>query len=312
MSNPFFSIVIPAYNRSKMTAEAIESVLNQSYTDYEVIVVDDGSEDDTPEIEEKFKGRISYFRQENAGGAAARNLGIEHSAGSYICYLDSDDLWPENKLQLYKDTIDRYPDSKFIFSDFNKHQLKLAEPYRKSNTDIFPYIYDLADKHDNMIYSISGENLLELLFRGYPLYPSTFVIERGLHIQYRWDPLVMRAEDFNLIVKLLQHRFVYIDSSLATIRIHESNKSDDFQVKNHVIISSMTLYRDLYAPNKFKKLCNYHISRKYFACGKSYFKKSLYRKSLLYIATSLAYTENWKRLFFSVTRKLVLAKKARR
>ncbi|UCG14916.1 MAG: glycosyltransferase [Deltaproteobacteria bacterium] len=94
---PATSVIIPTYNRAAMVVEAVASVLAQGVEDFELIVVDDGSTDDT---EERLKGfhRVRYLRQQNAGVSAARNLGVALSRGSLIAFLDSDDLWLPSKL----------------------------------------------------------------------------------------------------------------------------------------------------------------------------------------------------------------------
>jgi glycosyltransferase involved in cell wall biosynthesis len=87
------SVVIPTYNRADFLREAIESVLAQTYTDFELIVVDDGSTDGTQELVTSFYGKARYIRQENSGPAAARNNGIKNAVGKFISFLDSDDIW---------------------------------------------------------------------------------------------------------------------------------------------------------------------------------------------------------------------------
>lgn len=95
---PLFSIIVPTYNRSALLLEALESVRSQSFEDYEVIVVDDGSADDTAALlareagDERWDGRLHVLRQDNAGQGAARNLAIDHAVGEYCTFLDSDDL----------------------------------------------------------------------------------------------------------------------------------------------------------------------------------------------------------------------------
>ena len=94
------SVIIPTYNRSQFLAEAITSVLDQSYKNLELIVVDDGSTDQTSQIVQEFKDkRIRYFYQENKGVSAARNLGFKQARGELIAFLDSDDLWLKHKLE---------------------------------------------------------------------------------------------------------------------------------------------------------------------------------------------------------------------
>src|SRR6267143_7088888 len=93
------SAIIPTYNREAVVTHAVESILNQTYSHIEVIVVDDGSTDGTQERLLKYGSRITVIAQKNAGPAAARNRGIRASRGQLIAFLDSDDLWLPNKLE---------------------------------------------------------------------------------------------------------------------------------------------------------------------------------------------------------------------
>lgn len=293
----FFSVVIPSFNRSEMIIDAVNSVLGQTFRDYEIIVVDDGSTDDTGEVLAKFADRITYYKQVNSGVAAARNQGVALSTGCYVCYLDSDDLWHPEKLAIYKNAIDANSEIAFLFSDFHKHDIKLLKPYTLSNSDMFPYIYNLATNRENNLFTIEGENLLKLLFKGYPLYPSTFAIRRDVHDHFRWDPGILKSEDFNFILKISRkYDFAYLNQSLTTIRVHDSNKSADFLTKNNVNLFSMKIYRDLYVKADVRSLCNYYISQKQFSIGKNYLKHGLYKLGIYNIFQSLLYKENWQRL----------------
>ncbi len=92
--NPLISVIIPTYNRANFLGEAIESVLSQTYKNLEVIIIDDGSTDDTRQLIEKYTDkRIIYLYQEHGGTSAARNKGIQEAKGEYIAFLDSDDIW---------------------------------------------------------------------------------------------------------------------------------------------------------------------------------------------------------------------------
>ncbi len=93
------SVIIPTYNRGWIVREAIDSVLGQTYEDFELVVVDDGSEDDTPTILSEYGDKIRVIRQSNRGVSAARNLGIRETSGNLIALLDSDDLWTPKKLE---------------------------------------------------------------------------------------------------------------------------------------------------------------------------------------------------------------------
>ena len=94
-----FSVVIPAYNAEKFIMRSVKSVLDQTHTDFELIIVDDGSSDGTKkQLEQLSDERIRYIYQENGGVSAARNKGIIESKGQYVCFLDSDDEWMPNHL----------------------------------------------------------------------------------------------------------------------------------------------------------------------------------------------------------------------
>jgi glycosyltransferase involved in cell wall biosynthesis len=117
--NPYFSVVIPLYNKARYIERTINSVLDQSFTDFEIIVVDDGSTDRGPEKVEAFGDpRIRLIRQENAGVSSARNRGIREATGRFIAFLDADDEWLEGKLAAHWDFSTRYPDCRWSVSGF--------------------------------------------------------------------------------------------------------------------------------------------------------------------------------------------------
>lgn len=99
MMNPLVSCIVPVFNGERFLAEAIGSILGQTYRNLEVIVVDDGSTDDTASIVAGFGDSVRYIRQANAGPATARNRGIRDAHGDFIAFLDADDLWHEDKLE---------------------------------------------------------------------------------------------------------------------------------------------------------------------------------------------------------------------
>ncbi len=99
MSAPLISVIIPTFNRSYCLAETLDSVLRQSFKNYELIVVDDGSTDATPQLLDQYAGRLAHLQTSHAGPSAARNAGIGMARGDYIAFLDSDDLWAPRKLE---------------------------------------------------------------------------------------------------------------------------------------------------------------------------------------------------------------------
>ena len=117
---PYFSIILPTYNRSNLLSGAIKSVINQSLTDWELLIIDDGSTDNTKEVVLSFNdSRIRYIYQDNAERSAARNRGIKESVGIWVCFLDSDDIFFNNYLKNLKDIIDYNNKPSIIVSGYS-------------------------------------------------------------------------------------------------------------------------------------------------------------------------------------------------
>ncbi|MGX2039602.1 glycosyltransferase family 2 protein [Methylocaldum sp. MU1018] len=115
---PLFSVVIPAFNRAREIPGCLDSVLAQRRQDFEIIVVDDGSIDDTARVVKSYGNRVRLIRQENRGPGAARNTGIRAANGEYVAFLDSDDLWFPHTLENYAEVIRNYGRPSFIIGSF--------------------------------------------------------------------------------------------------------------------------------------------------------------------------------------------------
>jgi glycosyltransferase involved in cell wall biosynthesis len=114
---PEVSVVIPAYNSAQYLGEAVQSIFDQTFDNYEIIVVDDGSTDNTRELVESYGGRIRYVRQENGGASKARNRGIAEARGTYIAFLDADDCWEPEKLEKQINILESNPNLGMVFTD---------------------------------------------------------------------------------------------------------------------------------------------------------------------------------------------------
>lgn len=114
------SVVIPAYNAGGFIKRTIDSVLAQTYRDYEVIVVDDGSTDNTAEVVKSYAGKVRYIHQENAGDGPARNTGIRAAKGDWIAFLDHDDEWLPEKLRLQMELLDRNPGLRWCGTNYHR------------------------------------------------------------------------------------------------------------------------------------------------------------------------------------------------
>jgi GT2 family glycosyltransferase len=126
------SVVIPTFNRENYIGRAIESVLNQTYSDYEILVVDDGSTDQTKQKVLEYGDSVNYIYQENQGPSAARNKGIQLAQGEYIAFLDSDDCFLPRKLERQIAFINKHPDCKFQYSWYN--HIKVGKKSEKIRT----------------------------------------------------------------------------------------------------------------------------------------------------------------------------------
>lgn len=142
------SVIIPTYNRWPMLREAVESVLAQTIDEYELIVVDDGSTDETRRRLRDYGQRLAVMRQSRRGVAAARNLGAAHSSGRYLAFLDSDDLWHRCKLERQRDFMEFNPDVEICQTDEiwirNGVRVNPRNKHRKPSGDTFRASLDLC------------------------------------------------------------------------------------------------------------------------------------------------------------------------
>jgi len=111
------SVIIPTYNRASFLKEAIESVLSQEYSNYELIIIDDGSTDNTKEIIKLFEGKLRYYYQPHRGVSSARNAGLKLAQGNFIAFLDSDDLWKKEKLKVQMEFMKKHPEIKVCYTE---------------------------------------------------------------------------------------------------------------------------------------------------------------------------------------------------
>ncbi len=121
MSLPFFSIIIPTYNRAHFLDRTITSVINQTYKNWELLIIDDGSTDNTENVVQRYAtsdSRVRYIYQENKRVSAARNNGLKNANGNYLCFLDSDDEYKSHHLQTFVDAISEGYNNNLLFTHF--------------------------------------------------------------------------------------------------------------------------------------------------------------------------------------------------
>lgn len=139
--NPFFSVIIPTFNRAYTLERAIQSVLDQSFGSYELIIIDDGSTDETSEVLKQFSVSFIHLKTNNGGVSKARNLGVAHANGMWLAFLDSDDEWMKDKLQKQFDFIQNNPLIKLVHGEEiwirNGVRVNPKNIHKKEGGDIF-------------------------------------------------------------------------------------------------------------------------------------------------------------------------------
>jgi glycosyltransferase involved in cell wall biosynthesis len=214
------SVVIPTFNRAYILREALESVLAQSYGDFEILVVDDGSTDSTPEIIHDLAcEKIHYLRHErNRGCSAGYNTGIRAAQGDLVAFLDSDDLWKPGYLERQVSFFSRHSEAEVVFTD--TEVVGGAEPI-VSLSDCMDRFQALLARHGKEEeYLFSGREMYLCLLEEVPIKPSAAVVRREM---FDWAGMFDEAwpsgTDWDLFLRLARvSRFGYIDRVLATQR----------------------------------------------------------------------------------------------
>ena len=212
VNKPYVSVVIPAYNQAQFLTDALQSVLAQTYGNYEIIVVDDGSTDNTSTVAKQFGDNIRYIYQENRGLAGARNTGIRHAKGQYIALLDSDDMWLPSFLERMMKLAQQNPDGAVFFC---------GARYMDADGNNLPQSVHMKLNLAHSMY----ETLAQANF----LIPSTIVMQKSVVVEAGlFDQSLRSCEDWDLWLRLApEHNFVGIADNLVRYRVHGSSLSTD-------------------------------------------------------------------------------------
>ncbi len=202
---PKVSVIIPTYNRSEYISETIDSVVAQTYKDFEIIVVDDGSTDNTKEVLAKYGSKIKVIDQVNSERAIARNNGVQNSSGEYIAFLDSDDLWLEDKLEKQVKILDEMKDVVLVYGQ----SLRIDE----KSSDI------KAAKRQKEGYS--GDAFEKLLIRNIITSPTPVLRKKDFEKIDGFQTKYIPYEDWEFWIRMsLLGKFYYISEPLSRYRIH--------------------------------------------------------------------------------------------
>jgi len=283
MNNCFFSIIIPTYNRAHILPNTIQSVINQTFSDWELIVVDDGSTDNTKKVVTTLnESRLKYIYQNNAERSAARNKGIESAKGKYICFLDSDDWYEPCHLQILFEKIssENHPKA-LIFT--NCYVFQKGE----KSTPEFP------EFSDPPVYLLNN-----------PVIPARVCIHSDILKIYKFREDINIVEDQVLWVAIAYNYPVFhIAENTVVYHLHDDNS---INIKNNCYKPRLDGLKLL-----FKQACVGHliprrnkntiIGNCYYGIARHYFYKRKFIKMLVSLFFSIAYSpfspQNKSKLF---------------
>lgn len=246
---PFFSVIIPVYNKQKFVFKTIQSVLNQSYIDFEIIVINDGSTDESEnEILKCNDNRIKYYSQTNNGVATTRNEGIKKATGKYICFLDADDFWKSEFLKTFKYYIDLNVNQK-VFScsiEFETSKKVVTPTYSIQRTNDFEIVNFFKASCNESVLWTSSSVFEKSVFETVGVFDTNLKmgedtdlwIRIGLQysIFFIWEKLAIYCFDQNSISRNLNYKLEEI-----TFKKHEISEKTNTDLKKYLDLNRFSI-----------------------------------------------------------------------
>jgi len=258
------SVIIPAYNRAEYIQQTVESVLNQTYSPIEIIVVDDGSSDGTFELLTEYGERLrllTHAGRENRGQSAAINLGMRHASGKYLAILDSDDFWAPNKLEVLVPFLEKNPDVGLVYSN----------GYGVSASGEIRYEFLPRDHRET-----NDPN--RVLLDCYTLLPNNSVVRKDVIDGVGgFEETFRAAQDHDMLIRLAEHtKFAFLPDFLFYYRRHPdsiSAKNALSRWRNGFEILRRAKSRYPYRKSTVRKrraLLNYRLGQAYLRAGSKF------------------------------------------
>lgn len=269
------TVVIPTYNSAIYLAEAVESVLAQTYRRFEIIVVDDGSTDHPQAVLEPFGSKVEYFRQKNLGPSAARNTGIRLGRGEVVAILDADDLWLLDKLEKQVQFMANYRDVGLVFGD--------AELFNASGMLIPSFFREKLNASRLLGGNVILEDSFELLLGENFIPTSTVVMKRACLAKIGgFDESLKSVEDRDLWLRIARHFPIgCLSDILVRKRVHDFNISSN----SHLAVESIVKVTEKAATllnsteSELDAAVRSHLASRYFGLGYSYFERNDYQNA---------------------------------
>ena len=247
---PPVSVIIPTFNCAEFLTRAVEFVFAQTYTDYEVIVADDGSTDKTCELVTQWEGKVRYLYQSNHGVSTARNLAVSEASGEFLAYLDADDMYYPNKLEAQVAFLDAHPECGLVHSDvtiLDESDRVITRSFNRETGRSVP----------------TGHCLMDLLHHCHIQIPS--VIERRVCYDRvgGFEERLSFAEDYLHWIQIVLHGYAigYIDEPLAMYRRRTNSASANHSKMAEGIFGMLCILLDEDASRERLGTVAQHVTR---------------------------------------------------
>jgi glycosyltransferase involved in cell wall biosynthesis len=261
------SVIIPTYNRSADVTEAVRSVLGQTYPEVEVLVVDDGSTDDTETALRPFAERVRYFKQERSGPAAARNRAMLQARGKYLAFLDADDLWLPDKLKRQVALLDARPEVVLSYTDYTRG------------------FRDAAARGSQLRhYALKGSlRPFQDLFRENFIHTSTAMVRRDVLASTGvFDTDLSGSEDLDFWLRLARlGPFAYLDEVLTLVRRQGDNLSRTLNYFRGQVRATRLMLERWGAEEEVRPLIRQRLGRCYWDLAYAEMMQGNYRQARL-------------------------------
>ena len=250
---PKISIIVPCYNQAQFLDEALQSVLYQTYSDWECIIVNDGSPDRTAEVAQKWvekDSRFVYIYKENGGVSSARNLGIEKAKGVYLQFLDADDFLVKEKLALSLQQIEKNSDVNLVITNFRMftdNPEMSSEPYCDLTAQLFSF--------ENMLYQWNNSFSIQV---------QCGLFHSSLFETIRFPEELAAQEDWVVWVRIFKRgcTVVFIDQALALYRMNPSSRMTTIGLsEDH--LKACTCFRNYLSEEEYCEFSTVLFSRYY-------------------------------------------------
>jgi glycosyltransferase involved in cell wall biosynthesis len=304
MTSPAVSVVIPTHNRAALLERAIRSVMNQTCRDWEIVLIDDGSSDDTEDVANAFSaelnGRFVYRTQKNLGASAARNAGIDTSRGRFVAFLDSDDEFAPNKLERQLELFRLRPELGLVYSDYAYIDLDGAR-HESAFDDKLPLARTVQHEAVAPRLCVCSEGLFDSLIRGYFIATIVGMVRRdALATTVRFPDGYGYAEEWLFYLRLARRcRAGFVDEPLS---VHHFVPGSSARQDPH---RNLLRYRALLAAisREFPDLCdqnrrvlNAHRARTAEQLAYDALRAGRHARAMTHLAEAFRFRPEWRSL----------------